>query len=235
MLDLRWIRDNPQALDHALARRGMKPFAAEILQRDSEWRAVQTRSEQVQAERNRLSKEIGAAKAKGLDAAAILRQVAESKDEQARLEAEAARLRALIDEVLAPLPNLPADDVPDGADETREQAGPPAWRAAAVRVSGEGSRGARRSARHDGFRPRRQAFGRRALSCCSGALARLERALAAFMLDLHTREFGYTEVSPPLLWCATRPRSAPGSCRNSPTISSAPRPASGSSRPRKCR
>ncbi len=198
MLDLRWIRDNPQALDHALARRGMKPFAAEILQRDSEWRAVQTRSEQVQAERNRLSKEIGAAKAKGLDAAPILRQVAESKDEEARLEAEAARLRALIDEVLAPLPNVPADDVPDGADESankliRQHGDPPAFAFPAkdhvALGEGLGMMDFARAGKLSGAR----------FVVLSRDLARLERALAAFMLDLHTREFGYTEVAPPLL------------------------------------
>ncbi len=198
MLDLRWIRDNPQALDHALARRGMKPSAADILQRDSEWRAVQTRAEQLQAERNRLSKEIGAAKAKGLDAAPILRKVAESKDEEARLEAEAARLRAAIDEVLAPLPNVPADDVPDGADESankliRQHGAPPTFAFPAkdhvALGEGLGMMDFARAGKLSGSR----------FVVLSRDLARLERALAAFMLDLHTREFGYTEVAPPLL------------------------------------
>src|SRR5580698_2124762 len=130
MLDIRWIRENPDAFDRGLARRGLAPLAAAVLERDRAWRTAQTRAEQLQAERNRLSKEIGAAKAKGGDVADILRRVAESKDEEARLEADAARLRTEVDTALAPVPNLPADDVPDGTDETgnrlvREHGAPP--------------------------------------------------------------------------------------------------------------
>src|ERR1700734_2069825 len=118
MLDIRWIRENPEAFDRALMRRGFKPLADSILAHDKEWRAAQTRAEQLQAERNRLAKEIGAPKAKGEDATALLRQVAESKEKEAVLESTALRLRAAIDDLLAPLPNLPADDVPDGPDES---------------------------------------------------------------------------------------------------------------------
>jgi seryl-tRNA synthetase len=198
MLDLRWIRDNPDTFDRALARRGMKPMASAILAQDSAWRAAQTRAEQLQAERNRLSKEVGAAKAKGLDAADLLRRVAESKDEEARLEQEAAQLRAAIDEALAPVPNVPADDVPDGADETgnrlvRSHLAPPQFSFPAKDhvALGEalGMMDFARAGKLSGAR----------FVVLSRELARLERALASFMLDLHTREFGYTEVAPPLL------------------------------------
>ena len=96
MFDLKAIRDDPAAFDRGLARRGLSPKTPEILALDRDWRAAQTKAEQLQAERNKLSKEIGAAKAKGGDASAIMRQVAESKDEQARLEAEAGKLKAEI-------------------------------------------------------------------------------------------------------------------------------------------
>ncbi len=198
MLDLRWIRDNPDAFDRALVRRGMRPLAAAILEQDRAWRAVQTQAEQLQAERNRLSKEIGAAKAKGLDAADLMRKVAESKNEEARLEADAARLRAAIDEALAPLPNVPADDVPDGSDEranklVRQHGTPPhlAFPAKDHVALGEalGMMDFSRAGKLSGTR----------FVVLSRQLARLERALASFMLDLHTQEFGYTEIAPPLL------------------------------------
>ncbi len=222
MLDLRWIRENPDAFDRGLARRGLAPQADAILALDREWRAAQTRAEQLQAERNRLAKEIGAAKAKGGDAAELLRRVAESKDEEGRLEAEAARLRAAIDAALAPVPNLPADDVPDGADETAQ----PCWCAQhgappQLRVSAEGPRRPRRGARHDGFRPRRQALGR-ALRRAEPASSRGSSARWRNSCSISTRASSAIPRCRRRFWCATRPRSAPASCRNSPTICSAP-------------
>src|SRR5579883_164688 len=118
MFDLKWIRDNPQAFDAGLARRGLPPASPHILALDRQWREAQTGAEQLQAERNKLSREIGAAKAQGRDARDILRRVAESKDQQAALEARSAQLKGEVDAALATLPNLPAADVPDGADET---------------------------------------------------------------------------------------------------------------------
>jgi seryl-tRNA synthetase len=198
MFDLKAIRDDPAAFDRGLGRRGLAPKTPEILALDRDWRAAQTKAEQLQAERNKLSKEIGAAKAKGGDASDIMRRVAESKDEQGRLEAEAGKLKTEIDAFLAGIPNLPADDVPDGKDETGNQQ---------VRLAG--------TPRSFNFAPKDhvalgEALGQMDFARAgklSGARfvvlksgwARLERALAAFMLDLHTREFGYTEVAPPLL------------------------------------
>ncbi|HZT52262.1 MAG TPA: serine--tRNA ligase [Stellaceae bacterium] len=198
MLDIRWIRENPEAFDRGLARRGLTPQAAAILAIDKDWRAAQTRAEQLQAERNRLAKEIGALKSKGGDAGALLRRVAESKEEEARLESEAARLREAIDQALAPIPNLPAADVPDGADAesnvlVREHGDRPRFNFAPrdhVAIGeGLGMMDFARAGKLSGAR----------FVVLRGALARLERALAQFMLDLHTREFGYEEVSPPLL------------------------------------
>ena len=198
MLDIRWIREHPDSFDRGLARRGLAPQSQAILGIDKDWRAAQARAEQLQAERNRLSKEIGAAKAKGGDAADLMRRVAESKEEEARLEAEAGRLRAAIDTALAPIPNLPADDVPDGLDPehnvlVREHGTKPAFAFAprdhAAIGEGLGMMDFARAGKLSGAR----------FVVLSRALARLERALEQFMLDLHTREFGYAEVSPPLL------------------------------------
>src|SRR3974390_1352149 len=105
MLDLRWIRDNPEAYDRGLARRGLAGAAAGLIARDRQWREGQTEAEPLQAERNKIAKEIGAWKAQGRDAGELLSRVAESKDRQAALEARAGALKAELDGVLAALPN----------------------------------------------------------------------------------------------------------------------------------
>ncbi|HXR87955.1 MAG TPA: serine--tRNA ligase [Stellaceae bacterium] len=198
MFDLKIIRDDPAAFDKGLARRGLPAKSPEILAFDKEWRAAQTRAEALQAERNKLAREIGAVKAKGGDAGAIMQQVAASKDEQARLEGEAGRLKAEIDALLAGIPNIPLDDVPDGKDERDNKLlrshGSPRNFAFTPKdhvALGEGLRQMdfARAGKISGAR----------FVVLSGGLARLERALAAFMLDLHTREYGYIEVAPPLL------------------------------------
>jgi seryl-tRNA synthetase len=198
MFDLKWIRESAEAFDRGLARRGLNPHSSEILELDRRWRAAQTRAEQIQAERNSLSKEIGALKAKGLDAGEALRRVAASKEEQGQCEAEAGRLRTEIDALVAALPNLPAEDVPDGSDEShnrvvRHHGAPPDFaftpRDHAAIGEALGMMDFARAGKLSGAR----------FVVLSGQLARLERALAQFMLDLHTREFGYREVHPPLL------------------------------------
>ncbi len=198
MFDLKWIRDNPESYERGLARRGLTGAAAELLALDRQWREAQTEAEQLQAERNRLAKEIGAAKAQGRDAADMLRRVAESKDRQAALEARAGALKLELDRLLAALPNLPADDVPDGFDEThnklvRQHGTPPAF---AFPVKDHAAIGEALGMMD--FETAGRLSGARFV-VLSGALARLERALAQFMLDLHTRDYGYREVSPPLL------------------------------------
>jgi seryl-tRNA synthetase len=198
MFDLKWIRDNPEAYDRGLARRGALPAAAGLLELDRQWREAQTGAEQLQAERNKLAKEIGAAKAHGRDPADILRRVADSKERQATLEADAGRLKVELDRVLAALPNVPAEDVPDGLDEThnrlvRQQGTPPAFSFAVQDHVAIGE-----ALRLMDFARAGKLSGARFV-VLYGQLARLERALAQFMLDLHTREFGYREVSPPLL------------------------------------
>lgn len=198
MLDLRWIRENPDGLDRGLKRRGLEPISAGILALDSDRRARQTELQDHQTRRNEASREIGAAKKEGRDASALIDEVGAIKVRMQALEDDCARLEHEIDARLMDLPNLPGEDVPDGADESAN---------VELRWVGE--------PRSFGFRPRDhveigEALGMMdfaAASKLSGArfvvlndvLARLERALASFMLDLHTTEFGYTEVSPPYL------------------------------------
>src|SRR5438094_2760405 len=118
MHDLRWIRENPDVFDRGLMRRGLPARAAEILAIDREWRGLETEAQESQATRNRLSREIGAAKSGGEPIDELLRQVEGRKQAETATAAKAAELRQQIDELVATLPNLPAPDVPDGPDES---------------------------------------------------------------------------------------------------------------------
>ncbi len=204
MHDLKAIRDNPDAFDRGLKRRGLAPQAASILALDQERRRLQQSLEESQAKRNSLSKDIGRLKAAGDNeaAAAAAAEVARLKESRPATEqAEREKAQAL-DALLSSLPNLPAADVPDGADEhgnveIRRHGEPqqvPAGRLNAPRQHFElgealGLMDFQAAAKLSGAR----------FVVLKGKLARLERALAAFMLDLHTTELGYTEVSPPLM------------------------------------
>jgi seryl-tRNA synthetase len=198
MHDLRWIRDHPAEFDRGLARRGLPPRGEEILALDRSWRAVETRVQEARANRNRLSREIGVFKAQGIDAESLIKLIPVRATEEEVAVREAARLRAEIDGMLAGLPNLAAEEVPDGPDETANRV---------VRHYGEPPRFDFAPLSHDavGERLGMMDFARAGKLSGSrfvvlrGALSRLERALGQFMLDLHTTEFGYTEVSPPLL------------------------------------
>jgi len=198
MHDLRWIRENPDAFDRGLERRGLPPCAEQVLALDREWRALETAAQEAQAVRNRLSREIGAAKSRGEPIDEIMRQVEGSKQVEAATAGKTAELRQQIDALLASLPNLPAEEVPDGADESANRE---------IRRIGEPPRFNFDPLPHEAIGEKLDLmdFSRAAKLSGSrfvvlkGALARLERAIAQFMLDLHTREFGYTEISPPLL------------------------------------
>ncbi|MBL8531474.1 MAG: serine--tRNA ligase [Hyphomonadaceae bacterium] len=204
MHDIRAIRENPALYDAAWARRGLAPQAARIVDLDAKLRAASTAKQEAEASRNAASKAIGQAKAQKNDAEAekLIIQVAALKQRIEEQGGEEARWGKERDDLLASLPNLPALDVPDGADEHgnvevrrwyRNDGGdPPALDLTADHVTlGEalGMMDFEAAARLSGAR----------FVALKGALARMERALAAFMLDLHTGAFGYTEVSPPLL------------------------------------
>ena len=200
MHDIKIIRDDPAAFDAGLALRGLRPHAERVMDLDAKRRAALTRQQEAETERNALSKQIGAAKARG------------DEDEFNRLRGEVDRLKSVLEESgieagkfdealnqhLAALPNLPDDGVPEGEDEAANEE---------VRRWGEprsfdfdiqdhvdlgeglGMLDFERAAAMSGAR----------FAMLKGGLARMERALAQFMLDLHTAEHGYIEMSPPYL------------------------------------
>jgi seryl-tRNA synthetase len=197
MHDLKLWRDQPDALDAALRRRRVAPMAHALLERDRELRALQTELQEQQARRNALSKEIGRARAQGGDATAMIAEVGSLKD---ALQVGEERLRTLaeaLDAELAGIPNLLADDVPEGDDESanvelRRWGAPRAFDFTPKEHDDLGAplgMDFARAAKLSGAR----------FVALYGDLARLERALAAFMLDIQTREHGYTEVAVPYL------------------------------------
>jgi seryl-tRNA synthetase len=198
MHDIKAIRDDPTAFDAGLKRRGLPAQSREILALDTKYRAAQTATQELLQRRNTASKEIGQLKAKKQDAAPAMAEVARLKDQIAAAEVDEKRVGTELDGLLATIPNLPAADVPDGSDESANREirrwGEPknfGFKAKEHFELGEGLglMDFARAAKISGAR----------FTVLTGALARLERALGQFMLDLHTREFGYTEVSPPLL------------------------------------
>jgi seryl-tRNA synthetase len=200
MHDIKSIRDNPQAFDAGLKRRGLAPLSAALLAIDEKRRASILASEQAQARRNSASKEIGDAKKAKDDARAakLMAEVAELKTTMPELEVAAKFADKELAKELSAIPNLPLDEVPDGSDE-----------------HGNVQRHVFGKQREYGFAPKLHddlggALGYmdfEAAAKLSGArfvvlkkgLARLERAIGQFMLDLHTNEHGYTEINPPLL------------------------------------
>ena len=200
MHDIRAIRDNPDAFDAAMARRGLSGVSSEVLAIDEARRTKITAAEAAQAERNAASKEVGAAKAKGDDAEfeRLRALVAAKKDEIARLEEEAKAEDARLRDLLLTLPNAPHDDVPDGEDEDDN---------VEVHRWGTPTEFDFAPKEHfdiDGVKPGMDFETAAKLSgsrfaLLSGAVARVHRALAQMMLDIHTTENGLTEVIPPVL------------------------------------
>ena len=199
MFDLRAIRDDPASFDRGLTRRGLAPKSADILAMDAERRKLQTRLQQALARRNEASKEIGQAKQAKDDARAkaLMEEVGRIKAELPTLEEQEKASGAQLDLVLASLPNIPAADVPDGADEKgnieiRKHGTPPKIASPRDHVDIGETLGLM------DFKGASSLSGAR-FAVLSGVLARLERALGQFMLDLHTTEFGYREMSVPVL------------------------------------
>jgi seryl-tRNA synthetase len=198
MHDLRFIREQPDAFDRGLTRRGLSPMSADILDLDAKRRAAQTAMQEMQQRRNEASKEIGAAKKSGADASALVAEVQSLKDRMTEAEAEERAQAAALKEILESLPNLPADDIPDGADEreNREERKVGTPRSFNFEAKEHFELGERLGLMD--FETAAKLSGSRFV-VLKGALARLERAIANFMLTLHTEEFGYTEIAPPLL------------------------------------
>ncbi len=200
VLDLKLIRDNPEGFDAALAVRGLDPLAETILGLDAERKKQVTACQEAQTRRNQLSKGIGKAKAAKDEAEAgrLMAEVAALKDAIRDGEAAEKEATARLEEILVSTPNLPAADVPIGPDETankelRKWGKPPKFSFAPKQhfELGEalGLMDFETAAKLSGAR----------FVVLKGALARLERALAAFMLDLQTGEYGYEEVNPPFM------------------------------------
>jgi seryl-tRNA synthetase len=200
MHDIKSIRENPEAFDAGLKRRGLEPLSKELLAIDEKRRAAIMASEQAQARRNAASKEIGDAK-KAKDearAAKLMSEVAELKTTMPELEAATKAAEEELAKALAAIPNLPLDDVPDGVDEHGNLQ---------HHVFGAPRNYAFTPKPHDDlgaalgfmdFESAAKLSGARFVVLKKG-LARLERAIGQFMLDLHTNEHGYTEINPPLL------------------------------------
>ena len=200
MHDIRGIRDDPAAFDAALARRGLAPMSPEILSLDAERRTRIAAAETAQAEQNRASKEVGAAKARGdEDEFQRLRVlVGTKKDEVAAMQAEASALDGRLRDLLMTIPNLPLDSVPEGKDESDN---------VEIRRWGEPRAMDFAPAEHfeiAGVRPGMDFATAAKLSgarfvLLTGAVARIHRALAQFMLDLHIDRHGLTETWTPVL------------------------------------
>ena len=198
MHDIRFIRESPEAFDAGLKKRNLAPLSAELLEIDKRRRAAISESEALQARRKALSQQIGIAKRKGEPAETLMAEVAALEESLKKGETEAARLDEELTHRLEVLPNLPFDEVPEGTDEHGN-----------VEIRRHGNQ------RNFSFAPKDhvalgEATGEMDFAQAvkiSGSrfvflkahLARLERALAQFMLDLHTTEGGYTEINPPLL------------------------------------
>ncbi|MES2196751.1 MAG: serine--tRNA ligase [Pseudomonadota bacterium] len=200
MHDIKSIRDNPQAFDAALKRRGLEPLSPSLLAIDEKRRAAILKSEQMQARRNAASKEIGDAKKAKDDARAsvLMAEVAELKTTMPQLELDAKTADEELAKQLAAIPNLPADDVPEGVDEHGN---------VQRHVFGKIRNYAFTPKPHDDIGGALGFMDFEAAAKLSGArfvvlkkgLARLERAIGQFMLDLHTNEHGYAEINPPLM------------------------------------
>lgn len=198
MFDIKAIRENAEQFDKGWARRGMEPKSAALLVVDTELRAKQTELQDCQSRRNDASKAIGMAKSKGEDASDAISEVAELKEKMTTLEEEVRALSESLNETLSEIDNIPDPDVPDGESEEDN---------VEIRKWGD--------IREFDFEPKQhfdigEDLGQmdfEGAAKMSGArfvilrsdLAKLERALAAFMLDMHTTEYGYEEVSVPLL------------------------------------
>jgi len=198
MHDLKFIRDNPEDFDAAMAARGLAPQASAILSLDESRRSAQTRLQDLLARRNEVSRAVGAKKKAGEDADDLIKEVADLKSTIADLEAEERQNAADLTALLESLPNLPMTDVPIGPDEDANEE---------VRRWGNPRNFAFEPKEHFDigeasglmdFETAARLSGARFV-VLKGQLARLERALANFMLDRQTLENGFTEVVPPYL------------------------------------
>jgi len=198
MLDIKWIRENPKQLDKALQSRGISPCSNELIELDRRRRSFQSSLQELQTRRNELSKKIGQLKADGKDVQKLISEVGQIRAKIQELQDEERHISAKLEDNLSALPNIPADDVPVGKNdddnvELRRVGELPnfTFEPRDHVVIGEHLVGMdfERASKISGSR----------FVILSGAIARLERALANFMLDIHTVKYGYKEISVPVL------------------------------------
>ena len=198
MFDIKWIRDHPEAFDQGMEARGLPPQSAEILSLDQQRREAQTALQEMQARRNEASKAIGQKKKAGEDAEPLMAEVAALKNKMAVGEETARRADEALEALLSGLPNIPLPEVPIGPDENANELvrnrgsipnleGTPKQHFELGEALGQMD-----------FEMAAKLSGSRFV-LLRGEISRLSRALANFMIDLHTREHGYLEVSPPYL------------------------------------
>ncbi|AMW35225.1 serine--tRNA ligase [Haematospirillum jordaniae] len=198
MLDLKWIRENPDDLDRGLLRRGKGALSSDILEADRQLRSLMTSLQALQARRNEASREIGTIRKAGGDAAVLSDEVADIKKRMTDMEAEQQSLQAALDDLLYSLPNMPDPDVPDGRDENdnvevRRWGTPRSMDFTPLEHDAVGT-----SLGLMDFESAAKLSGARFV-VLKGALSRLSRALAQFMLDTHTTDHGYTELNTPVM------------------------------------
>ena len=194
MFDVKWIRENPESFDAGLGRRGITPKATALVELDRRRRVLVTDTQKLQGQRNQASKQIGAAKRDGESAEQLVKQVVALKAQLRECDREIRDIEHDIEKFLLQLPNLPEEEVPDGTDETsnvevRRVGEPRVYDFTAKQhfELGEalGQMDFDAAARMAGAR----------FVILSGELARLERALAGFMLDIHTEHHTYHHVN----------------------------------------
>ena len=200
MHDIKWIRDNPEAFDRGLKRRGLPPESQRLLEIDERRRAAITKAEQALARRNAISKDIGEAKKRKDETAAakLMAEMAALKESIAEREQAAKLAEEELQKALAEIPNLPLDDVPDGQSPADNVEHHRFGKAREFTFKPQQHFDLGEKLGQMDFETAAKLSGARFVVLKSG-LARLERALSQFMLDLHTSEHGYTEVNPPLL------------------------------------
>ncbi|MEC8066688.1 MAG: serine--tRNA ligase [Pseudomonadota bacterium] len=198
MLDIKWIRENTDLLDQNMKMRGAEAVSSHILSMDEERREIMAKLQDLQSKRNKVSKEVGIAKSKGEDASHLFEEMKSIGPEVKRLEEEERTLQAKLKDYVATLPNVLDPSVPEGKDEDDNQE---------IRKWGEPKTfDFEPQAHYDlgeklgqlDFETAAKISGSR-FSWSSGDLARLERALAMFMLDTHVEQNGFVEVNPPVL------------------------------------
>ncbi|AIF80886.1 seryl-tRNA ligase [endosymbiont of Acanthamoeba sp. UWC8] len=198
MHDIKFIRENPELFDKGLLKRGLENISNDIITLDEKLRKEQTHLQEKQTRRNELAKEIGKGKAAGSDVSHLLKQADELKVQVPQLEESIKELESRLEEIMINIPNTLLDEVPEGKDEADNQE---------IKKWGETKQFDFTPKHHYELGEDLKQMDFEAAAKMSGSrfvilkkdLAKLERALANFMLDIHTSEFGYTEVSPPLL------------------------------------